>query len=143
MERRQIEQELLHTHSAAEVVSVFAEAGMEISIDTAKDIAARVVLVQKENGSALSENELDAVSGGRDFGKEGCAATVEYGSDCWGEDGGCMLIHYTYVGGPIYFECKKCGKRQLYLVARAVGAKGDIYRCRSCGQEHTSWDMIR
>ena len=50
----------------------------------------------------LSLDELDAVAGGakhRDWLEDGCAATVEPGSDCWGTDGGCLCIILVTLNG--------------------------------------------
>ena len=44
----------------------------------------------------LSEDELLAVSGGRDYPVSGCAATVEFGSSCWGTDGGCASCSASF-----------------------------------------------
>ncbi len=62
-------------------------------------------------GMELSVDELAAVSGGvtyRDWQKEGCAASVEKGSDCWGTDGGCLLHNISYYGVS---ESDRCSVR--------------------------------
>lgn len=44
----------------------------------------------EHDGEALSLDEMEAVAGGaedRDWLADGCAATVEPGSNCWGTDG--------------------------------------------------------
>ena len=45
----------------------------------------------------LSKEELDAVSGGadRNYKKQGCATTVEFGSHCWSNDQ-CAFVSVIY-----------------------------------------------
>ena len=74
----------------------------------------------------LELEELDAVSGGadRDWVKDGCAATCEYGSWCWSNDR-CQVWDVTYEnfwarcpdGRKHYFEsgvCIRCGYAGRY-----------------------------
>ena len=61
------------------------------------------------DGKELSMDELDAVSGGvttRNWQTDGCAATVEAGSDCWGTDGGCLAINISYTGVSESDRCR-------------------------------------
>ena len=86
-----------------------------------------------EGLEAVEDDELEAVSGGadRDYGEQGCAATVEEGSHCWSDDK-CNYWAVTYgnydpcpngtsesrnheweLYDDEYFyrcKCKKCGK---------------------------------
>ena len=50
-----------------------------------------------EGMEKLDLNELDAISGGadRDWVKDGCAATCEFGSWCWSNDR-CLSFDVTY-----------------------------------------------
>jgi len=85
----------------------------------------------------LSLDELEAVSGGeefslihwgkifRDYAQEGCAATVEPDSHCWGTDGGCTAVDRFYSHKPIWVKCPDCG---VYLYK-----SGERYgRCIVC-----------
>ena len=75
---------------------------------------------QTTKSEKLDLDELDAVSGGaRDWTKEGCAATCEWGSWCWGTDR-CYVAYVTYDNfwatcpngeEHLYYgkKCLKCG----------------------------------
>ena len=104
----------------------------------------------------LSTDELDAVSGGvttRDWQKEGCAATVEAGSDCWGTDGGCLACNISYSGvsesdrcrvrttGPCVFEQVGYEEKPAYvpqdlqdLGYRPRMISTTYERCKYCGR---------
>lgn len=85
----------------------------------------------------LSVDELEAISGGgRDWTTEGCAATMEPGSDCWGTDY-CALWPVTYVHKPVDSICPTCGT-YLYLAKvdyETNFEEGLYYRCKNCGYE--------
>ena len=97
----------------------------------------------------VSEDELFAVDGGmtRDYAKEGCAASVRYGSDCWGTDGGCWVINIDYAHMPLKERCPSCGKQTIYLSHEGVDVY--YYKCRSCRSEFISlpwkeeWEKVR
>jgi hypothetical protein len=104
----------------------------------------------------LSTDELDAVSGGvttRDWQSEGCAATVEAGSDCWGTDGGCRVCNISYFGvsesdrcrvrttGPCVFEQVGYEEKPTYVPQdlQDLGYRPRMIpttyeRCKYCGR---------
>ncbi len=110
------------------------EAGLQLSrAETEK------VYLQYTKGKELSEDEIAAVSGGsankRDYASQGCAATVEYGSDCWGTDGGCLEINIDYDHKPLPIICPECGAVTIYLSSQSDDV--NYYKCHSCGAEFT------
>lgn len=146
MDEKVIEGLLLKAESPEEIGTIFTENEIEVSPETINDIYKRVSWLNKVHSGAIPENELSedelmAVTGGRDYATEGCKATVEYDSRCWGEDGGCALIHFSYEHEPKYFPCKNCGKQMLYVYAEKQGIHGDLFRCRNCGAEYTTWNV--
>ncbi len=96
---------------------------------------AEKLYLQYTNGEELSEDELRAISGGetRDYATQGCAATVCYGSDCWGTDGGCFAINIEYEHEPLPVYCPECRATTVYLSYQSEGKA--CYICRSCGAE--------
>ena len=98
---------LFKAQSAEQVMEIIKESGQEIKAEDAEHMFQEISKFQA--GSELSADELEAVSGGyRNYIEEGCAATVEPMSDCWGEDGGCLMIHYTYFNSPGFERCPTC-----------------------------------
>ncbi len=83
-----------------------------------------------------SEDELEAATGGsRDFAKEGCAATVEFDSHCWGTDGGCTVVNIKYENAPIGFRCSVCGKKQIFIDTKgSTDIMKHVYVCKNCGR---------
>ena len=77
----------------------------------------------------LSQEELEAVSGGRDWSQEGCAATVEEGSKCWGTDACSGInVHYDYFDAS--YKCPNYpGPHQTELTDRLKR----IHTCKYCG----------
>ena len=72
----------------------------------------------------LDLQELDAISGGadRDWVKDGCAATCEYGSWCWSNDR-CLSFDVTY---DHFYETCPDGHEHVY----------ENDRCVRCGYPH-------
>ena len=100
---------LLQARSAEEVAALLREAGVDVQLT--ERLWAELTHKREADSEELSPDELEAVSGGasaRDYIRRGCAATVEPGSDCWGVDGGCVLVHYEYEHMPNAY-CEKCG----------------------------------
>lgn len=106
------------------------EEGVELNPEQAKEM-----FDYYSDGRMLSEEELNAVSGGhdRDYATEGCAATVEYGSSCWGTDGGCTLVNIDYDHMPESTSCPVCGKQTVYMSHEGVNVF--YHKCRNCGAE--------
>ena len=81
----------------------------------------------------LSLDELESVTGGaRDWLTEGCAATVEPGSDCWGTDGGCAIKAVKYDNAPVEYTCPQCGANPVGIVY--FDYNRSKFKCR-CGHE--------
>ena len=111
-------------------------------------------------GKELSVDELDAVSGGvttRNWQREGCAATVEAGSDCWGTDGGCSVSNISYYGvsesdrcrvrttGPCVYEQVGYEENPTYVpeALQDMGYSPTLIpttyeRCKYCGRKRTT-----
>lgn len=89
----------------------------------------------------MSLEELDDVAGGticvggeRDWFTQGCAATVEKGSDCWHTDGGCAISNIEY-GNPPNCSCPRCGRdAHRFRSFDDVLDRTSTYRCRACGE---------
>ncbi len=100
--------------------------------------------ILKEDEPELSLDELEAVSGGvttRNWSKDGCAATVEEGSNCWGTDGGCTLINIKYTS---VYESNRCSVNTTHpcvyeLIDSYVksGCTEEHYKCIWCGRINT------
>lgn len=138
IDREELEKKAIEAASAEEVMEIVRAAGEEI---TAEEAASFFKAVQERKADKeLALDELEAVSGGRDWVTEGCAATVEWDSDCWGVDGGCLAIHYTYSREPTTDDrCPKCGAR-VYLEGKYGVSTGFLqgytwkeFICRNCG----------
>ena len=96
IEREELKKKTLAAASAEEVMEIVRAAGEEITAEEAKQFFE--TLKKSQADQELSLDELEAVSGGqkwgngvwvRDYSTEGCAATVEPSSNCWGTDGNC------------------------------------------------------
>ena len=136
----ELKAKLLAAKSAEEITELVKAAGQEITAEDGaklwKEIEAR-----REDGRTLSLDELDAVSGGaRDWYIEGCAATVEDGSDCWGTDA-CESFYVTYERFDAAMKCPAYPGKHLYeTLSREpfYGSDGTRYtkmirRCLRCG----------
>lgn len=89
-------------------------------------------------GGELSLDELDAVAGGverRDWLKEGCAATVEPSSNCWGTDGGCCELNINYLFMPSEQKCLYCDAPYTFEMNLQTWGSNHYfqYECRKCG----------
>ena len=108
----------------AETLSTFAaEAGFPFTVEEFREYQLQ--------GQEISDEELDAVSGGakRDWLTDGCAATVEPGSWCWSDDS-CFVFDVTYIHDPME-KCPKChGMMYLY---KNEGEGFFLEKCQSCG----------
>ena len=138
IDRNELKKKAMEAASAEEVMEIVRAAGEEITAEEAKQFFEKVQ--ERKTDKALSLDELEAVSGGRDWVTEGCAATVEWDSDCWGADGGCIVVHYTYTREPTTSDrCPKCGAR-VYLEGKYGVSTGFLqgytwkeFICRNCG----------
>ena len=138
IDREELEKKAIEAASAEEVMEIVRAAGEEITAEEAVSFFKAVQ--ERKADKELALDELEAVSGGRDWVTEGCAATVEWDSDCWGVDGGCLAIHYTYSREPTTDDrCPKCGAR-VYLEGKYGVSTGFLqgytwkeFICRNCG----------
>lgn len=124
MMTEEFKSKLLLAQSAEEVAGLLKNVGMDES---------KVGQIWNEISShraekELSLDELEAVSGGdRNAATEGCAATVEAGSQCVFTDL-CALVFSLYDVYPIEGTCAQCGGAPVY--ADEVRRN---YFCSRCG----------
>ena len=88
----ELKAKLLAAQSAEEAAELLKANGQEAGPDDVEKLWTEITKHREQEGKELSPDELGAVAGGairnRDYLKEGCAATVEPHSTCWGTDGG-------------------------------------------------------
>ena len=97
-DRKELENKLMKATTVEEIKAIVTEGGCEISDEDAQRILGKF---------KVSADELDTMSGGSEGSgcsscqartyADGCAATVEKGSYCWGTDGGCVLMNVKYL----------------------------------------------
>lgn len=142
MEKKTFQEQIMAAQSAEEVLQILHENDPEYDLSQAEDIFSRITDLADRK---LSEDELDAVSGGaehRDYATEGCAATVEPRSDCWGTDGGCIAININYAHRPRSERCPRCGAYTYYLAVQDPYSDCDsMFGCRSCGLYAKGFDI--
>ena len=134
----ELKAKLLAAKSAEEVAKLVKT----ISTEDAAHLWKEITKGFEQAGRELSLDELEAVSGGeefslihwgkifRDYAQEGCAATVEPDSHCWGTDGGCTAVDRFYSHKPIWVKCPDCGV-YLYESSEKYG------RCIVCGKSYS------
>jgi hypothetical protein len=94
-----------------------------------------------EDMKLLSAEELEAISGGsdRNWVNDGCSATCEMGSDCWGGQDYCSMVNTTYDDfGWNKLPCPKGGTHDFGMQTMGAGHGESeveaIYgTCRKCG----------
>ena len=137
----ELKAKLRSAKSEEEAVALMKADGQKLTAEDAAQLWTEIMNHQAQDDKELSLDEMEAVSGGyRDWVTEGCAATVEWDSDCWGVDGGCLAIHYTYSREPTTDDrCPKCGAR-VYLEGKYGVSTGFLqgytwkeFICRNCG----------
>lgn len=83
MNTKDFEKQIMAAQSAEEIQEIMKEHDLDYDLSQAESVfSAKQKLSIREE---LSEDELAAVSGcatSRDYATDGCAATVEWGSDC-------------------------------------------------------------
>ena len=67
---------LLAAQDVNEVTALLKAEGQGISPEDAERLWEEILRKREKDGKELSLDELEAVSGGRDYETEGCAATV-------------------------------------------------------------------
>ena len=137
IDREELEKKAMEAANAEEVMEIVRAAGEEI---TAEEAASFFKAVQERKADKeLSLDELEAVAGGedRDWLRDGCAATVEAGSDCYGTDM-CGLWPVIYEHRPTRHKCSVCGGI-LYSNGSTGGGffEEEVYhyKCASCGAQ--------
>ncbi|MDO5326262.1 MAG: hypothetical protein Q4G00_05995 [Clostridia bacterium] len=134
MSEKEISQELrgrvIHARNIEEVRDIL---GLETTEGKAEQVWQEIMRHRPLEGmEEVDDDELDAVAGGtyRDYGEEGCSATVEDDSWC-GTDDACVMFEVNY---DHYDPCPKGGNHDW----REIGSSYIIwlhFRCRKCGAE--------
>ena len=129
---KELYSKLLLADSQEEVAELLKAGGREDV--SAQEVWEQVQQRRAQDGMELSLDELEDVAGGRDWFIEGCAATVEEGSDCWGTDGGCSSCNIKYTNLPTD-NCPKCGRKsaQYREACIIMSLKCEFYHCKYCG----------
>ena len=124
----ELKAKLLSAKSAEEVAELVKNDGQEIKAEDADHLFQEITRFKE--GSELSDEELEAVSGGadRDWQNDGCAATVEQGSWCWSDDA-CAICDVTYENMPKTF-CPRCGAG----MTKEIDGEYAKYTCTLCGK---------
>lgn len=119
---------LLTVKNAVEVAEIVKTEGQDISAEEAENLFQEIT--RFKDGSELSVEELESVSGGadRDWLTDGCAATVEAGSWC-GSNDFCHWWDVTYEHNPQRLRCA-CGTNYYALEKKDAYT---IYKCPKCG----------
>ena len=137
IDRNELKKKAMEAAGAEEVMEIMKAAGEEITAEEAERFYEKVQ--DKKTDRELSLDELEAVAGGedRDWLRDGCAATVEAGSDCYGTDM-CGLWPVTYEHRPTRHKCSVCGGI-LYSNGSTGGGffEEEVYhyKCASCGAQ--------
>lgn len=130
----ELKAKLLAAKNEEEAVALLKDGG--IDEEMAKKMWSELTHKREENGGVLSLDELESVSGGydRDYLKDGCAATVEPGSDCWGTDL-CGLWPVIYINNPTRRLCPYCGKHLCsWKTVETTWTTTYYYQCPNCGR---------
>ena len=105
---KELKAKLLAAQDVNEVTALLKAEGQGISPEDAERLWEEILRKREKDGKELSLDELEAVSGGRDYETEGCAATVEPDSLCWSDDE-CFLDEVSYQHPPRKKLCPRCG----------------------------------
>ena len=129
------EELLLKANSVEDVKTIVAEQGGTVTEEEARELYDKIKAYDPDAEVEVSLDELDEVSGGGflfpniNALEEGCKATVEGGSSCWGNDA-CDGINVVYNRAPDEnMVCPNCKTKSMIKV-RHVG-----YRCHRCKYE--------
>ena len=132
---KELYSKLLLADSLEEVTELLKAGGCEYL--PAEEVWEKVQQRRAQDGMELGLDELEDVAGGvttRDWMNEGCAATVESTSDCWGTDGGCSVCNIRYTNWPDTY-CRRCHRYSSKLVQDyCTGIPYAVFRCRYCGE---------
>ena len=127
---KELYSKLLLADSQEEVTELLKANGREDV--PAQEVWEKVQQRRTQDGVERSLEELEDVAGGRNWWTEGCAATVEPGSDCWGTDGGCYAINLDYEWMPNE-KCPRCGSWACIVNHYDNQHKYRVL-CRNCGE---------
>ena len=95
----------------------------------------------------VDDDELEAVSGGadRDWEKEGCSASAEYGSRCWSDDY-CTQIEVTYSnfdpcpeGGRHDWDIHEWGEKTYDWIVYKTSCRYRVFQCTKCDKKRTEY----
>ena len=137
IDRNELKKKAMEAAGAEEIMEIMKAAGEEITAEEAERFYEKVQ--DKKTDRELSLDELEAVAGGedRDWLRDGCAATVAAGSDCYGTDM-CGLWPVIYEHRPTRHKCSVCGGI-LYSNGSTGGGffEEEVYhyKCASCGAQ--------
>ena len=120
---------LKKAESREEVEALLKADGQDLALTD--EVWAKAEELRAQDGQELSLDELEDVAGGRDWYEDGCAATVEIGSDCWSTDGGCAMCNISYSSMP-NCKCPKCGAKAFYHEPDSCISPFYV-ACRNCG----------
>ena len=111
-----------------EVKAILAEAGTAYTPEEADHILHEIERRKQDGKRKLDQAEMDAVAGGadRNWAKDGCAATCEWGSWC-GSNDYCYLFSVTY--DDYYITCPDGHQHEF---------KDKV--CQRCGYSFVSYD---
>lgn len=127
----ELKKKLLAAKSAEEAAELVKADGQKVTAEDAERLWEEITRLREKIGKELSPDELEAVSGGRDYLKEGCAATVEPNSLCWSNDR-CYLDDVLYEHTPCNRTCPYCSYGlAVYVDSRAFKSR---YWCLHCGE---------
>ena len=127
----------------AQAAELAAELGYKVTeeelLEAEKDL-------RRQNGAQIVELDLadmdKAAGGSRDWASQGCAATVEAGSSCWGTDY-CVFAFVTYTHTPSSYKCPNCGSMMYFDRTTAKrGVAKAYYICPKCGAEQINQTHI-
>ena len=127
----ELKTKLLAAQSAEEAAALVKADGQTLTPEETAHLWEEIKKGQEQGGRELSLDEMEAVSGGRDYLKEGCAATVEPNSLCWSNDR-CYIDDVCYEHTPCNRTCPHCG----YGIAVYVDSRNfkSRYWCLHCGE---------
>ena len=142
----EFEKKLRKAQSVQEVTELFRENGQEISDQEAQRLFEKAHPQLEE----LSLDEMDAVAGGassRDYLKDGCAVTVEFGSHCYFSNDGCAWLTVVYDNSPSDRICPDCGGMLCFWddIYRGLDNR-NRYNCSGCGgfyEEYKDYNFIK
>ncbi|MBR5091192.1 MAG: hypothetical protein IK093_17335 [Ruminiclostridium sp.] len=127
-----LKDKLLLAESADEIKNIIAKAGGEITAEDAEKLLAEIKQSKPASGVDIDDDEMDAVAGGRDWQKEGCAATCEPSSNCWGTDY-CRWVGVNY--SNFWTTCPDGSPHNMVFWEDDFMGTNPIkrYKCSKCG----------